>query len=107
MSDKAKESFLRARVQQSRPAPVAIKALKQNSETKQEKKLRLKSSQLIKQQAAQQQLFMEIFNWVGKNALLFKMVSSFVINDCVLVFWFHPSLPVEGINFTQLKAFRD
>lgn len=48
---------------------------------------------------------MEIFNWVGKNALLFKMVSLFVINDNVLVFYFHYSLPVEGINFTQLKTF--
>lgn len=48
---------------------------------------------------------MEIFNWVGKNALLFKMVSLFVINDCVLVFYFHYSLPVEGISFTQFKTF--
>lgn len=48
---------------------------------------------------------MEIFNWVGNNALLFQMVSLFVINDCVLVFYFHYLLPVEGINFTQFKTF--
>lgn len=84
---------------------VAIRALKQNSATKQEKKPRLNSSQLTNQHAAQQQHFMEIFNWVGKNSLLFKMVSLFVINDCVLVFYCHSSLPVEGINFMQFKTF--
>lgn len=69
------------------------------------KKLRKKSGELINEQAAHYGDILWRYNWVGKNALLFKMVSLFVINDYVLVFYFHYSLPVEGINFTQLKTF--
>lgn len=46
--------------------------------------------EVINQQAASQQHFAQLLNWFlkyCKNALLFKKMSLFVINDCVFYYF--------------------